>query len=121
MAADIVFFTEAGRVTGARLINFRNDSDEPLASHKFWIEEFLLKALAKSPGARLRMIGMASRNGSAAYNMGLSQRRINKVVAVINGRVPVVEKNPRGEIPATEDGVKDGDRSGFYRAVLIKW
>jgi hypothetical protein len=105
------------------LANFRNDSDEPLVSHKEWIEKFFIPVMAKNPAARVRMVGMASRNGDANYNMALSKRRIDKVAGVIlsKGRVNIIERNPRGEIPAAEDGVKDGDRSGRYRAVLLRW
>jgi hypothetical protein len=121
IADEIIPFTESGRITGVRLANFRNDSDEPLASHKEWISKFFIPVMAKNPGARVRMVGMASRNGDASYNMALSKRRIDKVAGLIQGKVNIVEKNPRGEIPAAEDGFKDGDRSGRYRAVLLRW
>jgi hypothetical protein len=91
--------------------------------HTEWIEKFFLPVMAKNPSARVRMVGMASRNGDANYNMGLSKRRIDKVAGFIlsKGRVNIIERNPRGEIPAAEDGFKDGDRSGRYRAVLLRW
>jgi hypothetical protein len=123
IADEIIPFTENGRITGVRLANFRNDSDEPLASHKDWIEKFFIPVMAKNPGARVRMMGMASRNGDPTHNMGLSKRRIDKVADVIlsKGKVNIVERNPRGEIQAEEDGFADGDRSGRYRAVLLRW
>lgn len=123
IADEIIPFTEAGRLTGVRLANFRNDSDEPLASHKEWLEKFFVPVMAKNPGARVRMTGMTSRNGDANYNVGLSRRRIEKVAGFIlsRGKVNIVERDPRGEIPAAEDGFKDGDRSGRYRAVLLRW
>src|SRR5262244_1712454 len=69
------------------------------------------------------MVGMASRNGDANYNLALSKRRVDKVAGFIlsKGRVNIVERNSRGEIPAAEDGLKDGDRSPRYRAVLLRW
>jgi hypothetical protein len=77
----------------------------------------------------VHMTGMASRNGNADYNMKLSAKRINKVEAVFQGaafiqskgHVNVVERNPRGEAQAEDDGFQDGDRSGRYRAVLLRW
>ena len=123
IADEIIPFTENGRITGVRLANFRNDSDEPLASHKLWLEQAFIPVMAKNPGARVRMVGMASRNGDANYNMALSKRRIDKVAGFIlsKGRVNIVKQTALGEIPATEDGFKDGDRSGRYRAVLLRW
>jgi hypothetical protein len=114
-------FTEGGRVTGIRLANFANDSDEPLGPHKEWISQFFLPMMAKNPGHRVRLIGMASRNGDATYNKGLSGRRIRKVEGLFGGKVNIVERNPGGEVPAAEDGVKDGNRDGRWRAVLLRW
>jgi hypothetical protein len=126
---ELIPFTEADHFRGMRLANFRNDSDEPLLSHKAWLEKYFVPVMMKNPGARVHMIGMASRNGNADYNMKLSARRINKVEQIIQGaafiqskgHVNVVEKNPRGEAQAEEDGFRDGDRSGRYRAVLLRW
>ena len=114
-------FTEGQRVTGIRLANFANDSDEPLGPHKEWITQFFLPMMAKNPGHRVRMIGMASRNGDPTYNKGLSGRRIRKVEGLFGGKVNIVERNPAGEVPAAEDGVKDGNRDGRWRAVLLRW
>ena len=123
IADEIIPYTVNGRIAGVRLANFRNDSDEPLASHKLWLEQAFVPVMRKNPGARISIIGMASRNGDAKYNEGLSQRRINKVEAIISafGHVNIVTRKARGEDEAADDGYKDGDRSGRYRAVLLKW
>lgn len=118
---ELIWYTEKQTITGVRLANFRNDSDEPLESHKTWIKQQFLPMMAKNPGARVRLTGMASRNGDATYNMSLSTRRIAKIEALLGGQVKIVERNSRGELEAEEDGYKDGNRSGRYRAVLLRW
>src|SRR5262245_39683050 len=94
---ELIPFTENGRITGIRLAGFANDSDEPLASHKLWIEQAFIPAMKKHPGARIKMTGMASRNGDAGYNMGLSKRRIDKVANFIlsKGTVNIVSRDPK--------------------------
>lgn len=120
---ELVPYTEGLIPTGMRLMSFPTNSDEPLASHKLWLEQGFIPAITKHPNARVRVVGMTSRSGSEKSNMGLSQRRADKVANYIRnlGRVNIVDCKGTGEQDAVDDGVPDGNDGARYRAVFLRW
>jgi hypothetical protein len=69
----------------AFLYNFNIDDDQPKPEHLRWLDEHIVPLLAGT-GYYLWMRGSASRTGSDAYNMRLSQRRVEQIASYLRGK-----------------------------------
>jgi hypothetical protein len=124
LKSTLLPFTEGGRLVGARLCNFATGSDALLPSHQDWISKHFVPKIKQHPNAWVDLIGYASRLGSAAANMALSQRRIAAVERLLRAQHPGIKFNVRiskGEDAAAADDVAQANDDGYWRAVLLRW
>lgn len=105
----------------ASLYNYDIDGDTPKPPHeKFLVENVV--PLLEIPGVVIVLRGLASRTGSDAHNLALSQRRIDKVKAFLRKHGPAnvqVAPTAAGEADAAAAGQADKTEDEAFRAVLI--
>ena len=115
----------------ANLFNFAVNSDRPLIDHDRWLAQVAAPMLSGKPAAGARIVGLASRSGSADHNQKLSVRRAKSVDAslalllfasnLVNppSPPPRTSVGGQGEHFAAGVGAKDGSEEGRFRAVLV--
>ena len=115
----------------ANLFNFAVDSDRPLLDHDRWLAQVAAPMLSGKASAGARIVGLASRSGSAAHNQRLSVRRAKSIDTslallvfandLVNppGPPPRTTVGGQGEHFAASVGAKDGSEQGQFRAVLV--
>ena len=107
-------------VTGL-LFNFDIDSDLVKKEHIDWLERNVVPLLAVKD-AVISLKGSASRSGNNAYNMQLSERRVNNVKKFLfskGGRPEQISAIFVGEEEAALAGKKDGGEEEEDRAVSV--
>ena len=62
----------------ANLFNFKIDNDQVLVDHDLFLGTVVAPLLIANPPSGARLIGLASRSGSAEHNLQLSLRRAPK-------------------------------------------
>jgi len=72
-------------VVSAFLYNFNIDDDQPKPEHLRWLDAHIVPFLAGT-GCYIWMRGSASRTGGDAYNMRLSQRRVEQIAARLRSK-----------------------------------
>jgi hypothetical protein len=103
------------------LFNFDVDGDAVKREHQDWLLANALPLLACQHAAG-SLKGMASRSGSASYNLQLSERRVANVKKVLTGQGADPGKLNMvwvGEEAAALAGAKDGTEEERDRAVAI--
>jgi hypothetical protein len=105
----------------ASLFNFDIEGDTPKPEHEKFLLDNVVPVLA-NPTTRVKMRGEASRTGNDSFNLGLSNRRINKVVAFLQ-RHGLKQNQFQREAAGTTDARLAGDAAGTedekFRAVLM--
>src|SRR5262245_27898882 len=112
---------ETTMTLSASLFNFDVDGDTPKPEHERFLVDNVVPLL-EIPGVVIRLRGEASRSGSDAYNLALSQRRIEKVKAFLRRHGPAnvqVDRQAVGEADAAATGQADGTEDEKFRAVIV--
>lgn len=103
------------------LFNFDIDGDTLKEEHKTFLRMEAVVILRA--GGSLRVIGLTDRKGSAAHNLALSARRVEKTVAFLRAEVPtgvnLLQTTGFGEEVAAREGEIDGTLDERFRAVLV--
>src|SRR5262245_8361996 len=105
----------------ASLFNFDVDGDTPKPEHDQFLVDNVVPLL-EIPGVVVRLRGEASRSGSDAHNLALSQRRVDKVMAFLRRRGPAtvqVDRQAVGEADAAAAGQADRTEDEAFRAVIV--
>jgi hypothetical protein len=112
--------TPRSSLTGL-LFNFDVEGDAVKPEHERWLVANVIPLLACDQAVG-SLQGMASRSGSASYNLQLSQRRVENVKKLLAARGASPAKLNAlwvGEEAAALAGTKDGIEEEEYRAVGI--
>lgn len=105
----------------ASLLNFDIDGDTPKSEHERFLVDNVVPLL-EIPGVVVRLRGVASRSGSDAHNLALSQRRVDKVQAFLRRHGPAnvqVDRQAVGEADAAAAGQADRTEDEAFRAVIV--
>ena len=65
------------------------------------------------------IVGYASRRGTVAYNLALSQRRIDAIKHYLSSRVRGINFQTEKALGETESGPLESDNSGYWRAADV--
>jgi hypothetical protein len=106
----------------AVLYNFDIDGDTLKPQHRAWLNEHVVPQLG-NPDVKIGLRGEASRTGSDAHNLDLSQRRVAQVVNFFRANGPVladVSTIAVGEADAQGRGEDDNTEDELVRAVIVK-
>jgi hypothetical protein len=115
----------------AKLFNFEIDRDKTRRDHDLFLGKVVAPLLVANAASGARIVGLASRSGSASHNLDLSRRRARNVETSLkfflfaNDLVNPPSGPPRtsvggqGEQFAANLGVKDGTEDSQFRAVLV--
>ena len=114
----------------ANLFNFNINSDQPRDDHDVFLGTVAAPLILASPSAGARIIGLASRSGSAEHNLRLSLRRARNVqislslFLIFDGLVnppnpPRTSIGAQGEHFAANLNVRDGNEDARLRSVLV--
>ncbi|MEO5860628.1 MAG: hypothetical protein ABIR33_16980 [Pyrinomonadaceae bacterium] len=113
-------YGQAGMTT-AKLYNFQINKFDLKTEHKNWLINAVAPRLKN--GGSISIVGLASRTGSDALNMKLSENRMRTVVNLLRQLVPnnfkVATELAVGERAAMLAGVKDGVEDEGWRGVVI--
>ena len=105
----------------ARLYNFGIGKFDIKPEHYNWLLAFVAPKLKN--GGSMSIVGLASRTGTDAMNMKLSENRLQAVIDLLRKEVPnnfqVAIELAVGERAAWLAGVKDGVEQEGWRAVVI--
>jgi len=111
-----------GRVRRRGLLyNFDVDGDSLKPQHAKWLDENIVPMLP-NPLLSIRLRGLASRSGSAAYNEQLSFRRTNSVKAYLTQKGASASQFVNvgaGEQDAATAGQVDGSEDEMFRGVIV--
>lgn len=126
--AGVLDYSEADSIEG-RLIGFgigRHGLEFP---HIRWLENAVVPVL--QGGGSVAVTGFASRTGTDADNLVLSQRRARTVINHLHSKLrspmhftigddyQVKQVSGSGETEPRDDGARDGSENAYYRAVLV--
>jgi hypothetical protein len=104
-----------------RLWNFEVDQHGLKEEHRTGLEQWVMPQL--KAGGSARVIGLASRTGSAAHNTDLSERRAHEVVEELlhQGADParILSAVAKGEEVAEAAGDRDNKENSAWRAVTV--
>ena len=115
----------------ANLAQFGIGSDRLLSDHRAFLRTIVAPMMAAIPTAGARMIGLASRSGSAQFNLQLGLRRAKNAKRELEfhlipfelmnppGPPPRITVGSQGEFFAARQGVADGKEDGRHRSVLV--
>ena len=111
---------------GSRFCNFPTGKETLRSAYVQWVSEKLEPQLKAGQERSFQLRGFASRLGGAVANEQLSQRRLDAVQALIESRAAAKQtkvafrrSQARGEDEAAAVGIREGDNSGFFRAVDV--
>jgi hypothetical protein len=108
-------------VTTAKLYNFEIGKFDIKSEHNKWLTSVVIPKLWS--GGSISIIGLASRTGTDALNMKLSENRMRAVVDLLRKNVPnnfkAAIEAAVGERAAMFAGVKDGVEQEGWRGVII--
>jgi outer membrane protein OmpA-like peptidoglycan-associated protein len=115
----------------ANLWNFAINNAELLPDHEAWLGKVAAKLMIGNSLAGARMIGLASRSGSDAYNLKLGLRRAHSAQTTLSlflfandlvhppGLTPRITIGSQGEHFAAAVGEADGTEDARFRSVLV--
>lgn len=115
----------------ANMWGFAVGSAELLPDHRAFLLKEVAQRMIENPAAGARMIGIASRSGSAQFNLDLGMRRAKNAkdelefdlqpFELLNPSPPPprVTIGSQGENFAARQGVADGSEQARHRAVLV--
>src|SRR5262245_52456965 len=113
--------TDTTTAVAGLLFNFDFDGDTPKPKHEEWLRDNVVPLLPL-PGVKVILRGEASRAGRDAYNLALSQRRVDKVIAFLRrhgmGASQFV-RQAAGEGDARLAGQADNTDDERFRSVAI--
>ncbi len=103
------------------LFNYDIEGEKLKPEHERWLEANVMPLLG-SPLMSVRIRGLASRSGSAAYNQGLSDRRVKGVRDFLvrkGAKLSQVTGVGVGEDDASLAGQIDGNEDEKFRGVVV--
>jgi outer membrane protein OmpA-like peptidoglycan-associated protein len=115
----------------ANLFNFAINSDQTRPDHDLFLGNVVAPLVVANAAAGARIIGLASRSGSATHNLALSRRRARSVEVSLSlflfandlvnppGPPPRTSVGGQGEQFAANLNAKDGSEDSRFRAVLV--
>ena len=115
----------------ANLFNFKIDNDQVLVDHDLFLGTVVAPLLIANPPSGARLIGLASRSGSAEHNLQLSLRRARNIQTSLSlflfadglvnpsGSSARTSIGAQGEQFAANLNVKDGTEDSRFRSVLV--
>lgn len=105
----------------ALIFNFDIDQFTLKSEHEQWFKDNVVSYLQR--GGSITVVGLASRTGTAAHNMALSQRRLTAIINFLRKQSPnnfqVAVALAVGEGLAASAGARDGTEDERWRAALI--
>jgi hypothetical protein len=108
-------------VITAKLYNFEIGKFDIKTEHFMWLISVVAPKLRN--GGSISIVGLASRTGADAFNMKLSENRLQAVINLLRQQVPngfqVGIELALGERAAWLAGVKDGVEQEGWRAVVV--
>jgi len=119
MAEDIQRITGTSAKIAARLCNFTTGQADLLPAHIDFLDKEVAAVIRGMQGPWVDLFGYASRVGDAAFNMALSERRINAVKQRISRYASQVNFQIQKGLGETESGPNERDNSGYWRAVDV--
>ena len=112
---------------GARLCNFPTAKATIRSSHVGWVSDKVEPLFRQLRKCTIDLIGHASPRGGDTFNLGLSQRRLDAVQALLQDRadksstkVEFRKAQAKGETEAVGFGEKEESNSGAFRAVEVQ-
>jgi hypothetical protein len=121
MTGKVTSYNTSPKVVNALLFAFGIDKATLEPAHIAWLNANAVGIL--KGGGSMLVIGMASRSGGSAHNLGLSKRRTDAVVNHLKSQagpaIKVAVQTATGEEAARFAGVKDKVESETWRAVLV--
>jgi len=118
-ALDVQKFSDKGGVASARLCNFVTNKADLQLGHKIYLAGEFKDAIVKHNAPWVRIVGYASRSGSAAKNLKLSKARMEAVGLYIAELGLTVQFDKVNYVGSSESGEDAKDNSGYYRAVEV--
>lgn len=119
MAEDIQRITGTSAKVAARLCNFPTGRADLLRAHIDFLDKEVATVIRGMQGPWVDLFGYASRVGDAAFNMALSEHRINAVKQRISRYANQVNFQIQKGLGETESGPNERDNSGIWRAVDV--
>src|SRR5262249_22549890 len=108
-------------VTTAKLYNFAVGRFDLKIEHRNWLLRVVVPILRS--GGSISIVGLASRTGADAFNMKLSENRLQAVLDLLRSEVPsgfqIGIEVALGERAAWLAGVKDEVEQEGWRAVVV--
>lgn len=105
----------------ANLANFAIGRADLVPDHHSFLARCVAPLLRGNPLAGARLIGLASRSGSDAFNLQLGLQRAKSAAAELSKHAPAnqISIGSQGERFAQRLGVADGREGAQWRSVLV--
>jgi len=119
MGVDVQRDTSTTAKAAARLCNFVTNRAELLPGHKLYLMTEFKEAMQTFDSPFVRIVGYASRKGTAKRNLQLSKERMESVGTAIASLGMTVNFDKVRYVGADESGENAKDNAGYYRAVAV--
>jgi hypothetical protein len=119
MALDIQRISGTTAKVAARLCNFATAHADLLPEHVEFLDKEIAPVIRGMQGPWVDLLGYASRRGDAAFNLALSERRINAVKHRISTYAHNVNFQIQKGLGETESGPNESNNDGYWRAVEV--